>query len=551
MIKKILANSIFNFQPSHSIVSAAFLITVAGILSRILGLFRDRLLAASFGAGDTLDAYYAAFRIPDLIYNLLILGALSAAFIPIFTGLISSENDDKNKKAWELANGIINLAIVFILLVSFIFCLFSSSLMKFITPGFSPEKVDQAVVLTRIMFLSPLFLGISGIFGGVLTSFKRFFIYSLAPIFYNVGIIIGILVFVKFWGPLGLAWGVVFGAFLHMLVQYPAARHLGFRHNWSFWVHFSNENVQKVIRLMIPRTLGIAINQINLFVITIFASLLASGSLAIFNFSQNLQSVPLGIFGASFAIAVFPTLSALHAKKDANFVKTFSETFRQILFFAVPASVFIILLRAQIVRIILGAGKFDWEDTILTFQCLGIFSLSLFAQCLIPLLARAFYAMHNTRTPFYIALVSEAVNILTVIILIEKYQVLSLVIAFSLASLVQMFLLLFILRSKFENLDDYKIIKSMAKVSAASFAGGIFIQLFKFLMAKIVNMDTFIGVFFQFFVSASIGILIFILVCHLLKLEEFIHFKDSLVRRIFRKNNNIALEESPSDISGV
>lgn len=548
MIKKIINGNFFNSHTSSSVTSAAFLITLFGLASRVMGLFRDRLLASSFGAGDTLDVYYAAFRIPDLIYNFLILGALSAAFIPVFTSLISNE---KKEEAWNLAGGILNLAIFFIIILSFVFCIFTPYLAKLIAPGFSPEKMAQLIIFTRIMFLSPLFLGISGIFGGVLTSYKRFLIYSLAPIFYNAGIIFGILVLVKMWGPIGLAWGVVFGALLHMLSQYPAVRLLGFKNNCFSLKCLFNKDVRKVFRLMIPRIMGIAASQINLFVITIFASLLASGSLAIFSFAQNLQSVPLGIIGVSFAIAAFPTLSALFAKNEKeNFSRIFSATFRQILFFIIPAGIFIFLLRAQIVRVILGAGKFDWEDTILTFQCLGIFAISLFAQSVVPLLTRAFYAMHNTKTPFYVAIASEAVSILTVILLIGKYKILSLAIAFSLASFVQMFALLFILRFQFGDLDDKRIISSVLKISLATIFGGIFVQLAKFLMAKIVDLDTFLGVFFQLSISAIAGLAVFLLICHLVKLEEFINFKKSLTRRIFRIKK-LDLAEDTGDVSGI
>ncbi|HPN96444.1 MAG TPA: murein biosynthesis integral membrane protein MurJ [Candidatus Moranbacteria bacterium] len=548
MIKKIFNHKLLtNSNPSRTVASAAFLITVAGLASRMLGLLRDRFLASSFGAGDTLDVYYAAFRIPDLIYNLLILGALSAAFIPVFTGLISK---NENKDAWKLANGLMNLAIFSIIAFSLIFCIFAPFLMRIITPGFSPEKLEKVVAFTRIMFLSPLFLGISGIFGGILTSFKRFFIYSLAPIFYNIGIIIGVLVFVKFWGPIGLAWGVVLGAFLHMVIQYPAARDLGYRHSWQSIKCFKDKNIRRVLKLMVPRTLGIAINQINLLVITIFASMLASGSLAIFNFAQNLQSVPLGIFGISFSIAVFPTLSSFFAKKDNdNFVNSFSQVFRQILFFVIPLSVFIILLRAQLVRVILGAGKFDWEDTTLTFQCLGILAASLFAQSLIPLLARSFYAMHDTKTPFYVAIFSEFLNIITVILLIGKVQILSLAIAFSLSSVVQMILLLFILRTKFENLDDRKIFRSVSVIALASFLGGIGIQLGKHLASDFVDMDTFLGVFSQLSFAALLGGIIFIGTCYALKSQEFLDFKHSISRRIFRAKKDII--EDTSEVSGI
>jgi len=475
MIKKILNKDLFlNSNPSSSVISAALVITTAGLVSRILGLLRDRILASTFGAGDILDSYYAAFRVPDLIYNILILGALGAAFIPVFTGLVSKE---KKEEAWNLANGILNIALILLIFFSLLFAIFAPWLMKIITPGFSPEKMDQVVNFSRIMFLSPIFLGISGIFGSILTSFRKFLIYSLAPIMYNLGIILGVIFLVKLMGPIGLAWGVVLGAFFHMLIQAPAVWHSGFHYRPFFKKAFSDSNVKKIFFLMIPRTLGIAINQINLLVITVFASLLAAGSLAIFNFAQNIQSVPLGVFGISFAIAVFPVLSSLAAKNEMkNFREAFSKTFRQILFFVIPLSVFLIILRAQVVRIILGSGKFDWQDTILTFQCLGIFSASLFAQSLIPLLARSFYALQNTKTPFYIALVSETINILLVITLIGKFQILGLVIAFSISSVIQMFLLLFFLHLKLDDLEDGKIIKFILKISMASLVAGIVVQ---------------------------------------------------------------------------
>ncbi|MFA6383489.1 MAG: murein biosynthesis integral membrane protein MurJ [Parcubacteria group bacterium] len=548
MIKKLFNNGILNSRPSESVISAAFIITVAGVASNILGLFRDRFLASTFGAGDTLDVYYAAFRIPDLIYNLLILGALSAAFIPVFTGLISK---DKNDEAWQLANGIANLAILSIIGVSLLFAIFAPFLMELITPGFPAEKMDSVVLFTRIMFLSPLFLGISGIMGGILSSMKRFLIYSIAPLLYNLGIIFGILVFVRFWGPIGLAWGVVLGAFLHMLFQYLAAKNLGFKYQWTILKSWRDPNVRRVMKLMLPRMTGIAINQVNLMVITIFASTLAAGSLAIFNFSTNLQSVPLSVFGLSFAIAVFPALSTFAARGEKDkFVRAFSETFRQILFFIIPLSVFMLVLRAQIVRVVLGAGKFDWNDTIMTFQCLGILVLALFAQSTVQLLARAFYALQDTKTPFYVAIVTEAVNILTVILLIGKFKILGLAIAISLSSLVQMVLLLFILRTRFDSLDDKNIIKSVIKIASASFAAGIGIQVVKIMVASQVNLDTFLGVFAQLAVSGLVGFGIFIAACYIMKLEEFFVFKNSLTKKLF-KSKHAVIAESTEEVSGI
>lgn len=548
-LKKLVSKNFLDYAPSRSVASAAFVITVSGVASRVLGLLRDRFLAANFGAGDTLDVYYAAFRIPDLIYNLIILGALSAAFIPVFTSLVSQ---NKEEEAWKMAGGVMKLAIVFILVVAVFLAIFAPFIMKIITPGFSPGKMDLAVVFTRIMFLSPLFLGISGIFGGILTSFKKFITYSLAPIFYNIGIIIGIVFFVRFMGPIGLAWGVVLGAFLHMLVQWPATKNAGFRFIGTLREAWKNPNVRRVGKLMIPRTLGIAVTQINLLVITIFASTLAAGSLAIFNFAQNLQSVPLGLFGISFSIAVFPILSDLFAKeKRDDFINTFSQTFRQILFFVIPLSILILVLRAQIVRIVLGSGKFDWEDTILTFQALGIFVISLFAQSIIPLLARAFYAMHDTKTPFYIGIFTEAVNIVLILFLISKYEILGLVIAFSISAVIQMFLLLFVLRMRFENMDDKKILVSILKISLAGVVLGLFIQASKYWVAAWVDLDTFLGVFSQLIISASIGMLVFIGMSYLLKIEEFFDFRNSLKKRLFRNGKKKPPMEDTGKVGGM
>ncbi|PIR73709.1 MAG: murein biosynthesis integral membrane protein MurJ [Candidatus Moranbacteria bacterium CG10_big_fil_rev_8_21_14_0_10_35_21] len=548
MIKRILNKSLLlNSRPSQSVTSAAFVITTFGIISRILGLLRDRFLASSFGAGDVLDAYYAAFRIPDLIYNLLILGALSAAFIPVFTGLISKKQDEE---AWSLANNVLNIFIFLIVIISIFFAIFAPYVMKLLTPGFSGEKMETVVSLTRIMFLSPLFLGISGIFGGVLTSFKHFLVYSIAPIFYNIGIIIGVLFFVKFLGIDGLAWGIVLGAFLHMLIQIPTARKLGFKYKFSLWKSFKDKNVKKIFTLMLPRTMGIAVNQINLLIITIFASLLSAGSLTVFNFAQNLQSVPLGLFGISFSIAVFPVLSGFYASgKNKEFSLAVSNTLKKILFFVIPISVFLILLRAQFVRAILGAGEFDWEDTILTFQALGIFSISLFAQCTTPLFARAFYAMHNTKTPFYVAIFSEIINILAVIILINKFEVLGLVMAFSLTSIVQMLLLFFILRKKLDNFDDLNTAKSIIKILAGAIFAGILIQLAKDQVALFADLDTFFGIATQLFLSLTLGTIVFAAMSYLLDIKEFFIFKNSLSRRIFRAQKIPA--DDPTEISGI
>ncbi len=541
MIRKIIKQKIFQNNSTETVAGAALVISVAGILSRLLGLLRDRILASQFGAGDTLDTYYAAFRLPDFLYNLLVAGALSAAFVPVFSALLSEE---KKEKAWELASAVITFLILMIAVLSLGFIIFAPKIISLIVPGFSPEKMTETVLLTRIIFLSPLFLSVSAVFGGMLVSFKSFLAYSLAPIMYNLGIIVGVVFFVPILGTSGLAWGVVLGAFSHAVIQYFAVKFFGYRYAFSARGVLLNSEARQVLKLMIPRSLGMAVSQINLLIITFFASTLASGSLAIFNFANNLQSVPLGLFGISFSIAAFPHLSSLAARqKIADFRRVFSRTFRRILFFVLPFSALIFVLRAEIVRLVLGAGKFNWEDTRLTLGVLGFLSLSLFAQSLVPLLSRSFYAFRDTKTPFYTAIISEMLNIFLVIVLIEKYQVMGLAIAFSVAALINLFLLFFQLKKKMGYLDEGRIARSFLKISAASFLTALIAYATRYAANFFVDLKTFWEVFFQFTAAAGMGLAGFLAACHYLDVEEFYDFRRSILIRFFGSEKEALREQ--------
>ena len=527
---------------SRTITSAAIIIGAASLASSFLGMFRDRILAGQFGAGDVLDTYYAAFRVPDLIYNLLVLGALSAGFIPIFTQFLQGDKSSENK-AWKFTNEVLNILVIGLFILGAIFWLLAPILMPLITPGFSAAKMSATVGLTRIMFLSPLLLGLSSIFGSILQSFKRFLIYSLAPIFYNLGIIIGALFFVKWWGVYGLAYGVVLGAFLHMLVQIPSCKYLGW-HYQMIW-QWPSQGLKKLGKIMVPRTLTLAINQINLLVVTVIASTLAAGSLAVFNLANNLQLFPLGIFGISFAIAAFPTLSALALKENkTEFVHSFSNTTRQVLFFIIPSTALLLVLRAQIVRVILGSGNFSWENTILTINTLAMFTISLFAQALIPLLIRSFYAIHNALTPFLIGLFSAVANLVLSIYLSRPFDFLDyhfelgvagLALAFSLSSILNLILLWLALRLKTSNLDEKNISWSVLKIVIATLAMAAVVQFMKFGIEPYFGTQTFIGIFLQGLISGLVGIGIFIVVSLALKSQEMITFANALKRRIFKQ----------------
>ncbi len=543
MVKKVVHQiASWGSTPSTTVGGAALLIAFAGIASRFLGFIRDRVLASQFGAGDVLDAYYTAFRLPDLVYSFLVLGALSAAFVPVFTELLTQE---KKEEAWKLTRGVLHVTLATLGLFALVGILFAPTLTHFLAPGFSEEKQALVTMLTRIMLLSPLFLAASSVFGGVLVSFKQFAAYSFAPVFYNVGIIFGALFLTRLFGPIGLAWGVVLGSMLHMLVQYPTLHRSGFRYQWELFTAWKDENVRKVLKLMVPRSLGMAVNQVSLLVMTIFASTLVSGSLAAFTLANNIQSVPLGLFGIAFSLAAFPSLSLFAAKKnDKEFFLMLAETSRKILFFVVPLSIFMIIFRAQCVRVILGTGNFDWQDTIATFEVLKFLALSLFAQSLIPLFARAFFALQNTKTPLYVALVSEALHISLIPILLPQYAVEGLAIAFSLSTIINFFLLYFFLRRSVSYWDDKMLITPVAKIFMASIFAGAVAQFSKSVFALTTNeLDTFIEVFLQLLSGLAIGGGSFILFSYWLKIEELERVKRFFLCKVFRQPETAALAE--------
>ena len=523
---------------SNSITSAAILLGLASLASRFLGILRDRILAGQFGAGNEMDIYYAAFRIPDLVFNLIVLGALSAGFIPIFAGLLARK---KEKEAWKTASIVLNFILILLIPICLILIIFAPVIINLIVPGFDQDKKDMTTALTRIMFLAPFFLTLSSVVGGILQSFRRFFFYSLAPVMYNIGIIIGAVFFAKWWGIYGLAWGVVLGALLHFLIQLPAAWKLGFRYQRV--LDFKDIELRKIIKMMIPRTLTLFISQFNLIIITIVASTLAAGSLAVFNFASNLQNLPLGLFAFSFAVASFPVFSTLSSQnKISEFAKRLSLITRQILFLVIPASVMMVVLRAQIVRVVLGTGKFSWDDTILTLETLQFFALSLFAQGLIPLLARAFWALHNTKTPFIIALISMIINLAGCFIFPyyinpwtgEPFGVTGLAVAFSLASVVNAGLLFILISGKIKQLNKKEIFISSVKISLASLVAGMAAYQTLYFIVPLVDMKTFIGVLVQGSAAGVIGILIYLLLAWILESKELILLKSTLRRRIFR-----------------
>ena len=521
-------NHIFNSQ-AKSINRAAGILAVASLISALLGLLRDRLLAGRFGAGEELDIYYAAFRIPDFISMVLVMGAISAAIIPIFSQYLAKSE----KEAWQYFANLLNLFLFFLIIISIILIIFVPQILSLIAPGFSGSKKDLTVILTRIMFLSPVLLGISNMISGVLRVFKRFMVASAAPIMYNLGIIFGIFFFVPRFGLKGLAWGVAFGAFLHLLIQLPILFKVGFLPRRIF--QFSHPGFLKTMKLTFPRALGLAAVQINLVVITAIGSTLASGSIAVFNLANNLRQLPVTLVGVAFSTAAFPFLASYFSKNEKEkFAEEFLSIFKKVLFLMIPLSFLIFVLRAHIIRIILGTGKFAWVDTQLTAACLGIFSIGVLAYGLVLLISKTFYAMRNTKIPAIISLFAVIINISLAFLFIwllsfENYfqsalinfldlrgikenSVIGLPLALSLAGIFQLFLLLFFLRRKIKSFKVKEILKPFVKILTAS----IFLAFSSWFLLKItanlIGTQTFWGLFLQAAVSSGGGILIYFLI---------------------------------------
>jgi len=520
---------IFSLQ-TKTITSAAILLGVASFVSRAIGILRDRIFAHFFGAGPELDAYFAAFRIPDLLYNLLIVGALSAGFIPIFAKLWST----KKEEAWRITSAMINILGVVLCIFCAILYIFTPSLMPLLVPGFNEQTMQTTATLTRIMLISPLLLGLSGILSGALQSLKAFLVYSLTPIVYNIGIIIGALAFVPLFGISGLAYGVILGAFLHLLIQIPPLLRAGFRYRMLFL--WRNEHVKAIGKLMIPRTLGLATTQLNLTTITLFSSTLGVGSVAIFNFASNIQHFPVGIIGISFAIAAFPTLAELFAEKKTDEMKQhFMRTIHLILFFIIPLGILFLLLRAQIVRVVLGSGQFDWTDTIHTANTLAFFTLSFFAQALIPLLVRMFFALHDTWTPFLVGLISALINIIAAMYLKETWLGVSgLALAFSIAMIVQLLLLWLTLRTKIGSFQEIKSLQFIYKIFVAAVVMAVAVQFLKAPLAAAVDMTKFWGIFTQGTISGITGLMIYCIICHLFRVKEMTDIAGMFTKRILK-----------------
>ena len=452
-------------SPQSSVLSAATIIMLMVVASRILGLVRQRVLAHFF-TPDELSLFFAAFRLPDLVFEVLVFGTFSSAFIPVFAKALKRGNKD----AWEIAGTVTNIGLSIFLLLAGIVIVFANNLYGVLAPGFSIEHREQIVTLARILFAAQGFFVVSYVLTAVLESSRRFLVPALAPLLYNIGIILGTVLLAPKLNLMAPALGVVIGASSHFLIQLPLAIKLGFRFIPRIRI---TDEVRKIGKLALPRVIEVSFLQIARTAELFLASLISTASYTYFTFGNTLQLLPVGLFGTSIAKAALPTL-ARQADTPAAFRRTLFGALYQVSFLVFPIATVLIVLRIPIVRLVFGTDIFSWEATVQTSMVVSAFALGVFFQAASSLMARGFYALHDTRTPVAISLGAIILNISLDFLLIRGFglPVWGLAAAFSFSSFFQATLLFFFLNKKIDDGVSFKAVLPIIKAVVSSLGAG-------------------------------------------------------------------------------
>lgn len=577
MVKKIISRSKkILTTPQSSIFSAASIIMLMIIASKILGFVRQRTLFTFFDPTQT-DLFLAAFELPDLIFEIFVFGVLSAAFIPVFSKYLSR---DKEAEAWHVAASSLNILLVIFSILGIIVFIFAKPLYTLVTGnfikdqlgvagGFSSSQIKQVVALSRLLLVAQLFFVASSLMTGVLESHKRFIIPAIAPLFYNLSIILGTIFLSKHIGLYAPTIGAVIGALIHFLIQAPFAYELGFRPK-IIW-DLKHKGVKKLIKLATPRMIELSFFQVRRLVWLFLASVLPGG-FTYLKSADLLQTLPVGVFGLSLAKASLPTLSQQVAKKDFNsFRKTFYSTLNQILFFVIPFSVFLAVFRIPVVRLIFGAQRFNWSATIQTGYILTAFAIGIFAYAGSLLVSRSFYALQDTKTPVAISILSVLTNTILgfVLILGLKVGTWGIALSYSIAGVLQFSLLTLALTKKI-HADKFKIIIPLTKIIISSLvSGAVMYFLLKIFDRSVwIKKLSFLGKlestsFFPFerfvldtrytinlliltTIVSTIGLSIYLILSILLGLDEVYGFFN-LIKKIFVKHKVASISEKEEE----
>jgi len=535
-------------RKSSSILSAAAIIGVSYLGSALLGLIRNHLLAARFFGGmeADLDVYFAAFVIPDTVFQLLVVGAVSAAFIPIYQEYCDKSKEEANK----LANSALTSIGFFLLLFSIVIIIFARPFAGLLA-HFSPEKLGLMANLIRLMSLAQILFAISAFLTGVLQSQRRFLIPALAPLLYNIGTISGIFFLSSRFGIYSAAIGVIIGAFLHMVIQLPTAGALGYWPKIVWRPH--HPGVLAMLKLMPPRTLALGLDQIERWVAVNLASLLAAGSLSIFNFARQLYVLPISLFGVSLSQASFPTLAQEALLEDkTKFKATLSKSILQIFFFALPASVLVLVLRIPLVRLAFGAKNFPWEATLLTGKALAFLSFAIAPQAVTNSLTRALHALKDTKTPLIIGFITMVVfvGLASLLGLFMEKDVAVITLAMSIGNLTDFFLSYFVVRRKVGPLGiSVRIIKMLFVSLFTGFSLWVPMRL---LDQLIFDTTRTVPLITLTLIVSTVGFSVYLFFCWLFDIEELKDVTD-IVKKIgnWRKilaSSDEVLETTPNSI---
>lgn len=527
-------------RQQNSILSAASVITLATFLTSLLGLVKTNLLnayyyrpVAGLPEGAALDAYKVSFLIPDTVFQLLVVGALSAAFIPIFA---KYKHQKDEKTALELANSMMNLILLAFLVLSVVIFIWARQLNGLFTgPEFSSTQLDLATTITRIMLFSQFFFAISAFMTGYIQANHRFIIPALAPLFYNLGIVVSVVGLSGVFGIYAAAFGVIIGAFFHLIIQLPLAFRLGYRYRPSLLLR--HKGVKEMSRLMLPRTLALSVSEIENYIIVFLATTVPyGGAVWIMGLAQQLMKAPIRVFGVPIGQASLPFLSRESASSDLDkFRQILVNSLLQIVYLSLPASILLLVLRIPLVRIIYGTKNFPWEATLLTGKIVGLLAMAVTAYALVQLLTRAFYALHNTTTPLLAAVFSVLGNIAIswYCLFILDWGLLSLAYGILVGAWINFLVLFVVLMPRVKAIASQELFSPLVRIILASVLMGIFLWIPMRLFDEILDTTRTLNLVMLTIATVAIGGMVYLWLSNLLEIKQ-----QEAVIRLFDKLGN-------------
>jgi putative peptidoglycan lipid II flippase len=493
--------------------------------SRILGLVRDQVLASMFGAGNAMDAFNVAFRIPNLVRDLFAEGAMSAAFVPVFMRQLAS---GERTAAWRLGNNVINalLVVTGILVVGGI--AFARPLVTAFAADYAavPGKLELTVLLTRIMLPFLTLVAIAAVFMGMLNSLHRFFVPALAPAMFNIATIVCALLLVPLmpgWGvpPItAIAIGALVGGLAQLVIQWPLLRQEGFA--YRPFLDWKQDALQRVLLLMGPGTIGLAATQMNVFVNTVLATREGTGAVSWLNYAFRLMYLPTGLFGVSIATATVPAVSRHAAQHDEAAVRsTLADGLSLMLVLNVPATVGLIALAHPIVRIIFERRAFLPSDTFATAAAVQYYAVGLLGYSIVRIASPTFSALGDSRTPVQISVAAVLVNAVLNVVLAGLFGYRGLALGTSIAALFNAAGLLWLLHRRLDGLDDRRILSSFSRIALASGVMGVAALLIERLLSQWIAGDAFPSQAFRLTLTIVFSLFVLALAAHVLRIREF------------------------------